>query len=249
MKKIGIIGASGNLGNALKNLFLLNGYKNSLLLSDKISEDVIENSNEDVIENSNILFLCVKPKDMKEVLEQFKDKKDKLIISCVASVSTSNIKKNTQNLKIARIMPNLPIAYGKGAITYFSNDLDDKDLLFLEKILKGPMLLKVNDENLIDVSTILTGSMPAFIAKIAENHLIFGEKFGFTKEESLKLYSSTVEGTLEMLKNNSSEKIISNVCSPGGVTEKGIKFLKNNKLDSIILDSLLISYNSLKNKN
>ena len=247
--KIGIVGAAGNLGQSLTKLIIKNGYQDNLMLSDK-KFSMHSSEISETIRNSEILFICVKPNDMHSLLKEFKNIKDKLIISCVAAFPIKEMEKYIdQSCQIVRIMTNLPICYGKGTITSYSkSNLKIDYLNILKNSLSGPKILKVKEEKLIDVSTVLTGCLPAFISLLSEPYMIFGMNSGFTKKETLDLYTETVEGTLEMIRKNSTQEIIKNVSSPGGVTEKGIKHLDENFIQTTIRDSLDICLNSIISK-
>lgn len=245
--KIGIIGL-GNMGKALLNLFLKNGYDYNVILSD-VRKELIDtksfwsSSTEDNIKTSDIIFLTVKPKDL-NFLEQFKNLKYKLVVSCVAGVSIQEIEKETE-LPIIRMMSNLPIEDRKGSIVYTTNrKVENIDLNKFLKICKGPELIQV-DEKKIDISTIMSGSMPAYISYLSEEYINFGIKNGLSREESLKMYISSVEGTMNMMKSYNSEEIISKVSSPGGVTEEGIKYLRENNIKKIINNSLVSSFDKI----
>ncbi len=233
--RVGIIGANGNVGRALANLCIKNSDSLGSLYFSDISPNFLGDSNETTIVNSKVIFLCVKPKEMDNVLRQIP--KDKIVVSTAAGVSIKHIKEKIDSTnKVMRIMPNLPIIYGKGVITYFTNDG-----IYIDRLLRGPLLFRVEEERLLDISTILIGCMPAFIAQTSDIYLKFGENNGFTKEETIQLYTETVEGTMRMLKEGRNpEEIIKSVSSPGGVTEKAINFLNKSGLKNTISQSLEI---------
>ena len=102
------------------------------------------------------------------------------------------------------MMSNLPITYGKGSITYLANEIADDDLInqFI-KLCSGPLFIEISKENehLIDVSTILTGSMPAYLSFLSQIFIDFGNENGFSPEESRDLFVATLEGTKKMLES------------------------------------------------
>jgi pyrroline-5-carboxylate reductase len=247
--KIGIIGAKGRLGSELGKLVSSNGYTYFPSMYKELNgEDIcFSKTTQYVIERTDLLFLCVKPKNVPEVLERInKEKGRKIVVSTAACVSLDYLESNLNNYtKVVRIMPNLPIGLGKGVITYFpSLKIKMEEHEFLMSVLRGPKLIEVKEEELLDLSTILTGSMPAFISQIVKSHLDCFNPI-FHEEDAKELYLSTLEGTLEMLKNCSPDEIIKNVSSPGGVTEKGIKILEKENVDKIIQDSVWESTKSL----
>ena len=237
--RIGILGG-GNLGKAVSNLLTNNLKNGSVLISNS------PNSNNLLIEHSDILFLCVKPNNVTDILKVVNQNgEDKMIVSCAAGISMeymeNRLKKQHQ---IIRCMPNLPITFRKGSIIYLQNQRVEKSFLnnFLE-LTRGPHIKEVENDNLIDISTVLTGCMPGFTSFLAKEFIEFGSKNGFTYEESRDLYISTVEGTMEMLKTQTVEEIIEQVSSPKGATAQGISYLENSTIKNILFSA---QYNSLK---
>lgn len=253
--KIGIIGA-GNLGMSFAKLFLRNGYANNLLLSDQ-NEHIIKNTvfwtstTQDNIKESEILLITVKPNVIPSILDNIKlyGNHDKIIVSAAAGISIDSMEKklDSELYPIVRCMTNLPISHGKGAIvSYYNKNVSDKHINKLKKIFAGPYLMEVNNEKLIDVSTVLIGSMPAFISQITQEHMQFGINNGFKIDEVLNLYLATLNGTAELLKNQSPDNIIKKVATPNGVTQKGLDIIEKYGLKKIINESLEISYEHVK---
>jgi len=236
--RIGIIG-NGKLTFALSKLFLRNGLNNFNISDiDKTRSQNISNSEN--IEDSDILFLCVKPKDVENVLPLFTNFDNKIIVSMAAGISIADLEKYSNSC--VRMMTNLPIQYGKGVITYYSKCEIHP---YIKTICKGPKLLKCKDEKLLDVSTIYNGSMPAFISYFAQEYIQFAISRGFTPYEAKQSYISTLEGTVEMMKHYPLDEIISRVSSPKGVTQKGLDFLDNSEIRDILRESMEVSYNHL----
>jgi len=256
MNKLAIIGV-GNLGSALARLMVLNGYGNSLIISDKNQNlDIMKSglwtaSNRQAIEKSDTIFISVKPNLANEVLTEIKSYGDenKLIISTAAGVSIDYIedKLGSDNYPIIRMMPNLPISTGNGSITYFPNRNVNVNIIHnMKTVLNGPLIMMVNDEKLIDVSTILTASMPAYISHISDACIKFGIQNGFTPEQSAELYRSTLTGTADMLKRNTTSNIMNRVATPNGVTRKGLNHMELKNINIHIIESMNKSYDHLK---
>lgn len=231
--KIGIVGV-GNMGNAFYKLFVRNGYKNIILSDIKNYPNV---SRREAIENCHIVFLCTKPREILGILEGV-DLKNKLIISTAAAVEISDIRQNHEN-KVIRVMSNLGIEYGKGNITYCTTDnLSINDLENFYSLCKGPKLIKIGDEKLLDVITLLSGSMPAFISYFADEYIDFAVKNGLNKYDAKEIYLTTMEATVTMLKEKTPREVMKNVSSPQGITMQGIQYMENTGVRTNIRRSL-----------
>jgi pyrroline-5-carboxylate reductase len=233
--RVGIIG-NGNLAGALSKLFLRNGFTN-FNITDVDKSKSHDMTNSENIESSDILFLCVKPKDMSDVLPLFVNFENKTIVSMAAGVKLFELEKYSNTC--IRMMPNLPIQFGKGIISYYSkNELPS----LIKQLCQGPKLLKCREEILIDVSTICHGSMPAFISYFAKEYVEYGVSRGLSPYESYIGFTSTLEGTLEMIKYFPMDHIISQVSSPKGVTRLSLDYLDRSDIKEIIQKSLDISF-------
>ncbi len=170
-----------------------------------------------------------------------------MLVSCVSGVSIEDIEKEI-NIPTIRMMANLPIKYKKGTISYVtSKNVNNTDLQNFLNICRGPKIVRLDDDKKIDVSTILTGSMPGFISYLSQEYINFGINNGLSKEETLDLYTSSVEGTMNMIRDHNIEEIILKVSSPNGVTGEGIKYLESRGVKEIISKSLKISFEKITN--
>lgn len=240
--KVGIIG-NGNLGAALARLLNLNGFYN-FNISD-VDKHRANMGNKENIENSDVLFLCVKPSDMANVLPEFRNTRNKVVVSAAAGISIADIEKHTwKDNKVARIMPNLTIQYGKGTIPYYVKDGEELPIP-VRQLCSGPKLLKCQSEELLNLSTICNGSMPAFLAYYAREYVKFATDKGFSNSEAVSMLVSAMDGTSSMLKEHSFDQIVFMVSSQKGVTQHGLKHLDGTFVPQRIRESLQISYDHL----
>lgn len=258
MKNIGIIG-TGNIGKCLIKLMCSNNAHNHLTVSDlnsdiayELSErfDVSAENNQETIEMSDILFLTVKPDNIKGVCDEINQytqggAKHKLtIISSAAGVPVDKIMEWTLGVhNVARCMPNIPIAIREGSILWYSqpeNVIPYKhdDYNLITDLTSGPANIWVENEGLIDAGTILSGCSPAYLAKIYGIYIDMGKEMGFSDVQSRRLIQNSFAGTIKMLLDNKHSYIIDQVASEGGSTEKGLEILEQGGLTDIIKRSV-----------
>ena len=265
MKNIGIIG-TGNIGTQLLKLMCRNNAQNHLTISDKMFDkgqhyakrfDVEANTNKETIEMSDILFLTVKPDQIKSICKEIntytqegKNKKN-TIVSVAAGVNVDQINDWTLNQhRVLRCMPNIPISISEGSILWYSrpdyatHHSDDKYIL--DEITEGPHSMWVQDEELIDAGTILSGCSPAYLAKIYQIYVDMGKELGFSQAQSRKLLHNSFAGTIKMLLNNSPAHIMKQVASKGGATEKSLEVLDQEGLRDIIKRSIEYSMDRIR---
>ena len=235
--KVGIVGL-GNFGKAVQKLITSKGYNVSVYLKNASVYDC------------DLLFICVKPSNYLEVCKKINN--TTTIISCGAGVSLDYLETQLTTRNIIRCMGSIPIKLNDmysetGTIIFKKNShISDSQVQKFKNLVKGPYMLEVQDEKLIDVSTILSGSMPAIISYFSEEFVQFGVNNGFTPDQSRELYLSTLRGTVQMLETESTQSIIEQVSSPKGVTQKCLAEL--NKLNVKIQKSLSSALDQLNHK-
>jgi pyrroline-5-carboxylate reductase len=183
----------------------------------------------EAVSNSDIIFLCVKPKDMEGLLREVGGRcSGRLLVSIAAGVSTKFIEKHAPDARVIRVMPNTPALVGEMAAAYSRGGKATKeDCKLLEKLFNPLGLMITVDEKLMDAVTGLSGSGPAYIYYVIKALAEGGVNEGMDAETALKLAVQTVKGAAVMVEETrkSPEELIDMVRSPGGTTVEGLKTL------------------------
>ena len=152
------------------------------------------------------------------------------MISIAAGTSIASLRKAWgRDVKILRAMPNTPGAIGKGiSAIYAPSNIRASDKKFAEQLL-APLgeTIWVSDEKLIDVTTAVSGSGPAYVFLMVEVLADAAEAEGMPRAEAEKLARATIMGAGALLaadKRPPSE-LRRDVTSPGGTTEAALKVL------------------------
>ncbi len=112
--------------------------------------------------------------------------------------------------------------------------------------MKGPYSMWVQDEELIDAGTILSGCSPAYLAKLYQIYVDMGKELGFSQSQSRKLLHNSFAGTIKLLLDSSPTNIINQVASKGGATEKSLEVLDQEGLKDIIKKSIDYSMDRIR---
>ncbi|MGI9553674.1 MAG: pyrroline-5-carboxylate reductase [Thermodesulfobacteriota bacterium] len=256
MYKLGIIGAGKMAGALVKGILKSKTFnKNEVILSDVDGNKLhtlkknfgiaTTGDNKELAESAEIIVFAVKPGHVEEVLHEIKNhtSKKKLYISIAAGIKTSFIEnKLKKELKIVRTMPNKPAVVQEGAIgIYFNRFINNTDKETVEKIIH-PLgeVVTVNDENLLNAVTGLSGSGPAFVAIFAEALADAGVKMGLHRDEAVKLAYQTIHGTAKLLleSNIHPADLKDMVSSPGGTTITGIHELEKKGFRNAVISAV-----------
>ncbi len=231
-------------GYPLENIFVEEPHP-SEWLKKKANEGL--NLNHTRIPDIEYCFLAVKPQSLEKIipiLQKFSNK-SVTFVSMLAGVEIKSIGNHVGTTEaIARIMPNLPAQVFKGITALIGNEFVKKQqLLELTTLLESfGAVIKLTEEDRIDVVTAISGSGPAYIFLMAELMIKEGMKAGLTAEEANLLAKHTILGAGELMISSDlkPDKLRENVTSPGGTTQAALLHLmeKENGLPRILSNAI-----------
>lgn len=245
----------GRMGSALLQIWLddVPGVKISVLepsdlppslekavTHGRVPEDLREN-----LKAADVIVLAVKPQAMKNVCENLKPYIDSntLILSIAAGQSLATFENYFgKNQPIIRAIPNTPAAIGKGMNVAVANPhVSAAQKTTASDILKAAGLLEwVEDENLLNAVTALSGSGPAYVFYLMEVLTHAGEKAGLGKSLAETLARQTVIGSAALAETSHEDAAVlrKNVTSPGGTTEAALNILMSGEVQKIFDDAI-----------
>ena len=129
---------------------------------------------------------------------------------------------------VARAMPNLPAAIGRGISVAVARRTSAAQRALAQKLLAAAGAVEwVEDESLLDAVTAVSGSGPAYVFLLAEALAQAGVAAGLPASLAAKLARETVAGAGELLHRSTLEAatLRENVTSPGGTTAAALEVL------------------------
>ena len=185
----------------------------------KVVADVKE-----VAKTCDLIFLAVRPQDVDVVAAEVKPllKKGQVLVSIVAGKTLAKLKAAFgSKAKLIRVMPNLALRAKAGMCAITSHHAE------VEKILGGAGATVVLKEKDFDAVTALSGSGPAYFAYMEEAMMEGGVALGLKPAVARLLAEQTMFGTAKFLRESGMElrPFIDGVCTKGGTTAAGMKFL------------------------
>lgn len=244
--KVAIIGG-GNMGFALGTSFLktkvledcnLTIYESLQERVDYLQQNIkanVKSEFDSEISESDCVILAVKPQTAAQVCNSLQKllAPDSFIISIMAGVAIKTLRQLLGgHSKLIRCMPNLPVRMGMGMTAYYvtkeaENYAEQVQLL----LASSGKALRVKEEFLIDSSTAISGSGPAYFYYFVEGLIKAAMEVGFSKEVATQLCMQTMAGALAELQNNvelEANQLREQVTSKGGTTEAAINVLVAN---------------------
>lgn len=202
--------------------------------------------NNKAAEKAEVIVLAVKPQVMKGVaisLAATIQATQALVISIAAGIRNSDLERWLGGrCALVRCMPNTPALVQSGATALIANGLvthSQKNLA--ESILRAVGLtLWVDDEDLMDAVTALSGSGPAYFFLVMEALQQAGVALGLPETTARLLAIQTAFGAAKMALESSDDAatLRQRVTSPGGTTEAALQILEDGQLRSLFREAL-----------
>jgi pyrroline-5-carboxylate reductase len=243
--KIAIIGL-GKIGGALASSLLRNkivrtehligttGHRESAAEASKRYGVKTLTDNVRAIADAEIIILAVKPQTMKRVLAELKEaiRKDQMVITLAAARTTRFIEENLEkNIPVVRAMPNTPCLVNAGMTVLCPGRYASKEHIELAKEVFAAvgLVAVIDNEDLMDAVTALSGSGPAYAYIMIEALAEGGVKVGLPRSLSTVLAAQSLLGAAKMVleSNEHPAKLKDEVTTPAGVTIDGIMALED----------------------
>jgi pyrroline-5-carboxylate reductase len=176
------------------------------------------------------LVVALKPQMFREAgptLKQFAGSST-LVVSIMAGTTIASIEEICGG-SVVRAMPNTPAAIGRGiTVAVTAKNVSAGQRAVADALLRATGSVEwIDDENLMDAVTAVSGSGPAYIFLLAEELARAGVEAGLPPELATKLARETVAGSGELLHRSElpSATLRQNVTSPGGTTAAALEVL------------------------
>ena len=252
--KYGFIGC-GNMGGAIAkalrcqtaDIMVADPSPNAKALAETLG--AVYTDNETLVSSCDRIFLAVKPQMMKGMLAPLQTllaEKKPLLITMAAGLEIAQIQSFAGcDLPIIRIMPNTPVALGKGVIQYCRNTLVTDEVLkdWLADMSHCGLLDEL-EERLIDAASALSGSGPAYMYLFLEALADGAVACGIPRAKAYEYAAATMAGAAEMVLSTGQHPgaLKDAVCSPGGSTIAGIRALEQHGFRGAAMDCIMATY-------
>jgi pyrroline-5-carboxylate reductase len=257
MDAIGFVG-SGNMAEALiRGIISAGVYRPECIfisdvrperlkqLAEKYNVKPAKNNGE-LAGKVDTVVLSVKPQNMAEALESIKDAidGDRLVISIAAGVRTANIAAVLGDAAIVRAMPNTPALIGEEASALFAT-AKAKPMLEKAKAIFSAVgqVIVVDDEDLMDAVTAVSGSGPAYYFLLMEEMIKVAVELGLPEKVAKDLVLQTAKGAALLAAEADKDgedvgELRRKVTSPGGTTEAALKVLADGRFGPLITKAI-----------
>jgi pyrroline-5-carboxylate reductase len=235
-----VLAGAGKMGGALLSGWLAQGLDGKRVVviephpSDEITALVAKgvrlNPSPKDIGAVATLVIALKPQSFREAGTMLKSftAPSTLVVSIMAGTTIASIAEVCGG-SVVRAMPNTPAAIGRGiTVAVAATNVSSSQRAIADALLRATGSVEwVDDENLMDAVTAVSGSGPAYIFLLAEELARAGVEAGLPQDLATRLARETVAGSGELLRRSEapSATLRQNVTSPGGTTAAALEVL------------------------
>lgn len=255
--KIAIIGA-GNMGGAIACGLAKGGIisASEIIVSDLSAERLaaLQNefpelrtttNNQEAAAHAEIVLLAVKPWLIEPVMRKLTLDNRQILVSIAAGISFETLTQcsTTPDMTMFRLIPNTAISE-MASMTLISslNASTAQEQLLLDIFNSMGLAMLISEEKLA-AATSLTSCGIAYVLKYIQAAMQAGVEMGIYPQDAMRMVAQSVKGAAELILNNSTHPSveIDKVCTPGGITIKGINELEHNGFTSAIIQAMKAS--------
>lgn len=196
------------------------------------------------LQQCDVIVLAVKPQQCRSVaaaIQPFINQQ--LIISIIAGIRSVDLSRWLGGHQaIIRTMPNTPALIGKGITGVFStHGVSQQQRELADQILCAVgSTVWINDENLIDAVTAISGSGPAYVFYFMEAMQQAAVELGLTAEQGIELVKATFAGATELAVRSPDPVSVlrERVTSKGGTTYAALSSMQSDQVGPHIVKAL-----------
>lgn len=182
--------------------------------------------------SSQFLLLAVKPQVFAEAAAGLRGTELPVVITIMAGKTKSKIREVLgDNVKVARVMPNLPCSVGQGVAAIDASELDEGERKFVFGLFSAVGTAVETEESLLNAVTGISGSGPAYVYLFLQSLIRAGMEQGLSEEQAKMLSLQTLKGGVGMVEafpEKPVQELIDAVSSKGGTTVAALESFRGD---------------------
>jgi len=243
MMKVGFIG-TGSMGSILIEAFITSGAlaADQIMAANRSHAKAAHlaclypglcaaTDNREIAKNCDIIFICVKPHEYKQVIEAIQPfvVSEQTVVSITSPVLIKLLEDHLP-CKIAKVIPSITnYALSGASLFMYSDRMQTSDRERLEELFRHISTPHHIDERHARIASDLSSCGPAFLCYFLERFVDAAMAMtGLSRDEASRLASDMLLGTARLLndKGFTFSSLQKRVCVPGGITHEGLKVMQ-----------------------
>lgn len=255
--KIAIIGA-GNMGGAIarglakgslvrvEDIRVSNPSPGKLeALKAEFPDMQVTADNGEAVASADIVVLAVKPWMVGEVLNKLQLKETQMLISIAAGIKLGELWQmlGQKGNPLFRVIPNTAISEMQSMTLVSCSQASQEQIQLVLDIFSEMGLAMLIPEEKMAAATAMTSCGIAYALKYIQAAMQAGIELGVRPKDGMRMVAQSLKGAAELILANDTHPSveIDKVCTPGGLTIKGINQLEHDGFTSALINAIKIS--------
>lgn len=248
---IGIIGF-GNMGRALAAGLAASGFEGRIFASARNGDKLRQNAaalgvqpadNREAAQQSDLVILAVKPYLVETVVRELGGALQNKVVVCVAAGIRFDALSALlpASARAVCVLPNTPAAVCRGVFCCEKkHSLTADDRAMFEAAFSPLGLILYLDEKELPAASAVAGCGPAFAALFLEALADAAVRHGLNRADAYRVSAHMLAGTaaLQIHTGKHPAQMKDEVCSPGGITIRGVAALEEKGFRSAVLHAV-----------
>lgn len=198
--------------------------------------------NQEAVTGADFIILAVKPWLMKPVVSELKLKSKQILISVAAGIPFEELAHYVadKEMTMFRIIPNTAISELESMTLIASrNATKEQEQLMLDIFNQMGLAMLIPEEKFAAATSMASCGI-AYVLKYIQAAMQAGIELGIRPADGMRMVAQTVRGAAELILNNDTHPSveIDKVCTPGGITIKGINELEHEGFSSAVINAI-----------
>ena len=204
------------------------------------------------IHQAEVVVLAIKPQNLGEVMLELNGQlgATQLVLSIVAGARLDSLLRGLSHHRLVRAMPNTPARIGEGVTVWTATPQVGPEQKRWASSILGAMgkEIYVDDEQLIDMATAVSGSGPAYLFLFVEALVDAAVGIGLPRKLAQELVLQTVLGSAHLLEKSGQPpgELRRMVTSPGGTTEQALLRLDRGGFAHLLAEAIKAAHDKAK---
>lgn len=255
--KIAIIGA-GNMGGAIarglakgslvrvEDIRVSNPSPGKLeALKAEFPDMQVTADNGEAVAGADIVVLAVKPWMVGEVLNKLQLKETQMLISIAAGIKLGDLWQllGQKGNPLFRVIPNTAISEMQSMTLVSCSQASQEQIQLVLDIFSEMGLAMLIPEEKMAAATAMTSCGIAYALKYIQAAMQAGIELGVRPKDGMRMVAQSLKGAAELILANDTHPSveIDKVCTPGGLTIKGINQLEHDGFTSALINAIKAS--------
>ena len=195
--------------------------------------------------DAELLILAVKPWLIHSVIRQLKPHGGQMLVSVAAGISFAELEIEVEDpgMPLFRIIPNTAISEMQSMTLIASHNATRQQEQLMLDIFNQMGIAMLIPEEKIAATTAMTSCGIAYALKYIQAAMQAGIELGVYPKDGMRMVAQSLKGAAELILNNDTHPAveIDKVCTPGGITIRGINELEHSGFTSAVIRAIKAS--------